>query len=434
MLIGAGLTIAVQSSSITTSTLTPLVGLDIITLEMMLPLTLGANIGTCITSLLAAMVTDGTDALQVALAHLFFNISGIVIWYPIPFMRAVPLHAARQLGKVTRVWKGFPIVYIIVMFFLFPLALLGISSLFTVGNTGATVAGSILVALIIILLIAFVYWWRWRNGKEAMGQFFGNRQKRSDARETLSYDMTWAKRQIKEMQEHTGCPPLGSYPASTLSEQELNMNIHIDMKYVDDMTCQLLKHVGIAPDDCGCDAEGRFKRKETEMDSMREVDLSGWRNYHIIVLTITLAIYGLIFWGIGKLYAQGSVAGTGMAGFLTICVGGFFLWRVYCFFFDGGRDKSLASYKDKQLRKIYMESYPQDIVEVKADIENLVQHTNMPSLKEGGEAVKDNEGGDVEDQNGSAKAGTADKESEETGSAEEPPTSKVDAESVDMEA
>jgi sodium-dependent phosphate cotransporter len=46
MLIGARITMAVQSSSITTSTLTPLVGLGLVRLEQMLPMTLGANIGT----------------------------------------------------------------------------------------------------------------------------------------------------------------------------------------------------------------------------------------------------------------------------------------------------------------------------------------------------------------------------------------------------
>ena len=50
MLFGIGLTIMVQSSSITTSTFTPLVGLDIISLEQMLPLTLGANICLLYTS------------------------------------------------------------------------------------------------------------------------------------------------------------------------------------------------------------------------------------------------------------------------------------------------------------------------------------------------------------------------------------------------
>ena len=57
----------------------------------MLPLTLGANIGTTVTGLLAALVSGKVEALQVALCHLFFNISGIIIWYPIPFMRKVPL-------------------------------------------------------------------------------------------------------------------------------------------------------------------------------------------------------------------------------------------------------------------------------------------------------------------------------------------------------
>jgi sodium-dependent phosphate cotransporter len=80
MLIGCGITVAVQSSSITTSVLTPLVGVGVIQLEQMFPLTLGANIGTTITGLLASMVSDSVDALQVALAHLFFNVSGIIIW------------------------------------------------------------------------------------------------------------------------------------------------------------------------------------------------------------------------------------------------------------------------------------------------------------------------------------------------------------------
>jgi sodium-dependent phosphate cotransporter len=50
----------------------------------MYPLTLGANIGTTVTGFLAAIVSANVNSLQVALAHLFFNLSGIVIWYPIP--------------------------------------------------------------------------------------------------------------------------------------------------------------------------------------------------------------------------------------------------------------------------------------------------------------------------------------------------------------
>ena len=46
-------------------------------------MTLGANIGTTVTGLISARVSDNIDALQVALAHLFFNITGIIIWYPL---------------------------------------------------------------------------------------------------------------------------------------------------------------------------------------------------------------------------------------------------------------------------------------------------------------------------------------------------------------
>ena len=112
ILIGTGITMLVQSSSITTSTLTPLVGMGVIQLEQMLPLTLGANIGTTATALLASLVSESVNSLQVALAHLFFNITGILIWYPIPFMRNIPLGAARHLGTATRVWRGFPVVYV----------------------------------------------------------------------------------------------------------------------------------------------------------------------------------------------------------------------------------------------------------------------------------------------------------------------------------
>merc|ERR1711896_111068 len=91
---GMLMTIAVQSSSITTSTLTPLVALDIITLEQMLPLTLGANIGTTCTAFIASVVSGSQDAIQVSICHLLFNILGITIWFPIPFMRAVPWFGA----------------------------------------------------------------------------------------------------------------------------------------------------------------------------------------------------------------------------------------------------------------------------------------------------------------------------------------------------
>ena len=84
--IGMFITIMVQSSSFTTSTLTPLAAVGLIGLEDMLPLTLGANIGTTITGIMAATVvtSNPVQAWQVALCHLFFNIFGTLLWYPSP--------------------------------------------------------------------------------------------------------------------------------------------------------------------------------------------------------------------------------------------------------------------------------------------------------------------------------------------------------------
>ena len=60
MLVGMGITICVQSSSITTSALTPLVGIGVLKVERMYPTVLGANIGTCITGVLAALAADAS--------------------------------------------------------------------------------------------------------------------------------------------------------------------------------------------------------------------------------------------------------------------------------------------------------------------------------------------------------------------------------------
>ena len=122
IIIGALVTILVQSSSITTSTLVPLCAINVITLEQMFPLTLGANIGTTITGLLAASVavSNPAEALQVALAHLLFNIIGIIIWFPHPRMRNIPLKGAEKLGEYCSINKAFPFIYTGTVFFAIP--------------------------------------------------------------------------------------------------------------------------------------------------------------------------------------------------------------------------------------------------------------------------------------------------------------------------
>lgn len=206
MVIGCVITMLVQSSSITTSTLTPLVGLGVIRLEQMFPLTLGANIGTTVTGLLASMVSDSVNSIQVALCHLFFNISGIIIWYPIPFMRQIPLNLARMLGKCTRYWKFFPAVYIGIAFFILPIILLLISSLFTQNSLGFTVLGAMIVAALLAGIIYYGVWWRYRGGKEQCVTCVKERQRKTDTMKALPDKMDFILDELTRLKEYTGLP------------------------------------------------------------------------------------------------------------------------------------------------------------------------------------------------------------------------------------
>ncbi len=128
---GMLMTVMVQSSSITTSAIVPLVGAGIVTLEQLFPFTVGANIGTTITAMLAALSTGSPAAVAVAFSHLIFNLSATLIIYVPPMMRRIPLAVAAALGRLgarNRVLAG---VYILVVFFGIPLLLLFISGAFS---------------------------------------------------------------------------------------------------------------------------------------------------------------------------------------------------------------------------------------------------------------------------------------------------------------
>lgn len=201
MVIGLVITIFVQSSSVTTSVLTPFCGLGLIRLEQMYPLTLGANIGTTVTALLAAMVSASQDALQVALAHLMFNITGILIWYPVPKMRRVPIMLATHLGKFTRWWRGFPLLYLVVMFLLIPVVFLGISALFSQDSLGFMVLGIMLVIFVIVALLRFMWFWFRQDGREKVKANFERREKKRIVMMTLSEDMEMLKDSVQFLKE-----------------------------------------------------------------------------------------------------------------------------------------------------------------------------------------------------------------------------------------
>ncbi len=125
MLVGVVATVMVQSSSITTSLLVPLAGAGVLTLAQAFPITLGANVGTTVTALLAALAATDQNAaagLTIALVHLLFNLSGILLVYPVARIRNIPLDAARKLADVAVRSKTLAILYVVLLFYGIPAA------------------------------------------------------------------------------------------------------------------------------------------------------------------------------------------------------------------------------------------------------------------------------------------------------------------------
>ena len=121
MLLGLVITISVQSSSITTSIMIPLAAAGVVSLRNIYPVTLGANVGTTITALLAALATSRPEALTVAIVHTLFNVGGIVLLYPMPYVRDIPVRLAENLAKIAINRRVAAVVYVVVVFIVVPL-------------------------------------------------------------------------------------------------------------------------------------------------------------------------------------------------------------------------------------------------------------------------------------------------------------------------
>jgi len=119
LIVGILITVSVQSSSITTSLLVPLFAAGLLQLRNGLPIMIGANIGTTITALLAAMVTN-VHGLEIALVHLFFNLFGTLVFFPFEKMRMIPIWCAERLAELAVRNRALVLVYVGVVFLLIP--------------------------------------------------------------------------------------------------------------------------------------------------------------------------------------------------------------------------------------------------------------------------------------------------------------------------
>ncbi|MCB1282354.1 MAG: Na/Pi symporter [Salinibacterium sp.] len=118
--VGLVLTVSVQSSSITTSLMIPLFAAGILKLENGFPVTLGANIGTTVTAMIAAMASD-INGLTIAFVHLLFNVGATLAIYPFPPLRRVPIRLAMALADLATRNKFYAVFYVVVFFVIIPL-------------------------------------------------------------------------------------------------------------------------------------------------------------------------------------------------------------------------------------------------------------------------------------------------------------------------
>lgn len=127
---GTAVTVLVQSSSTTTSLMVPLVGSGVLTARDIYPFTLGANIGTCITALIAALGITGVmaePALQIALVHLVYNVLAVAIIFGLPWLREIPPVFSAALARQVAKRKILGVMYILGVFFALPFGLLLLS-------------------------------------------------------------------------------------------------------------------------------------------------------------------------------------------------------------------------------------------------------------------------------------------------------------------
>ncbi|MEQ8628201.1 Na/Pi symporter [Ekhidna sp.] len=120
---GLIITSVAQSSSLTTSLIVPLVATGKVKIKKAFQFILGANIGTTITALIAA-IFQSEAAISLAIVHLLFNLIGVMVFFLIPYLSKIPVYLAKKMGRVTMKIRLVGFAYIFIAFFLLPFTLI----------------------------------------------------------------------------------------------------------------------------------------------------------------------------------------------------------------------------------------------------------------------------------------------------------------------
>jgi sodium-dependent phosphate cotransporter len=120
ILVGILVTVAVQSSTITTSILVPLVAAGLLTARSAYPITLGANVGTTVTALIASLAVTQPAGLTIALVHMLFNVVALLIVFPVRAVRDVPVRLAEGFAGIAVRHPTLVAAYLLGLFLVIP--------------------------------------------------------------------------------------------------------------------------------------------------------------------------------------------------------------------------------------------------------------------------------------------------------------------------
>lgn len=113
-------TAAIRSSTITTSVVVPIAAKKVVGLNRVAVFIMGANLGTTVTAFVAAVFSSNTSSVGIAIAHFLFNFIGVLLFFPIPALRQVPVRMAKTFGKTTARHRLIGFAFILLTFFLIP--------------------------------------------------------------------------------------------------------------------------------------------------------------------------------------------------------------------------------------------------------------------------------------------------------------------------
>ncbi|KAK1946763.1 Sodium-dependent phosphate transport protein 2B [Phytophthora citrophthora] len=175
IVVGTFVTLAIHSSTVITSTLTPMAGLGLISLEQVYPLVIGANLGTTGTVVLASYVTGNSNAVATALVHFWFNLLGFFLFYPVPITRKLILKSAESLAFASVSWPLVIVLFLVVLFILLPTDLLILMAMTKAHNVAFQVIGWTITAVEITAFGYFALWYMKKGGHVKWHEFLERR-------------------------------------------------------------------------------------------------------------------------------------------------------------------------------------------------------------------------------------------------------------------